>query len=593
MNSMAEKLRRGGVAVRSSDFRLYRRLVSKTKKYIPLFIACTLVNGFAMFLIFSSVGVLLQTIFSYVTGDGDIVEVEEVGLYLLVICVFAFAGAFATTGFTYIEEKSRILIRTEMMNSYFKSDERVVADLSSGEVLNRINIDLNAGLNLIGNYMSSWIFQPVVSGIISVVFLMAVNWVIALLCVLCGVLNAAVLKMSAEKIKKSSVKMVSDKNSVVAFLADCIEGASEIRTFRASDVFRGMLANRLDDYRDDTASYHKYEGARAAAMIFIADCFSVVLLLLLGAFLAEQGLIEFAVIMLALPLVDQIDEGIIATMNMQVFVKRYSPNLKRIFEVMDLPTEQKDDNQSDFAFKNMYFEEVSFSYGDRLVLDRVSFRIQRGDKVAFVGESGSGKSTIVKLVAGLYLPDSGRINADGRIVNEENVTVWRRHIAYMPQDIFMFDADVKTNIALNLNEQDMDKVKEAAADAGVADTIEAAYSGYETKLSGKENGFSGGQLQRISLARTLYQDRDILVIDEPTSALDPETEKVLQQKLESIPKEKTVIAVTHRLNLTQNFDCIYVVKNGKIVEAGGHNHLKSTGEIYSGMWELQQSKDEM
>ena len=593
MNSMAEKLRRGGVAVKNGDFRLYRRLVRKTKKYIPLFTACTLVNGFAMFLIFSSVGVLLQTIFSHVTGEGDIVDVGEVGLYLLAICIFAFAGAFATTGFTYIEEKSRILIRTEMMNSYFKSDERVVAELSSSEVLNRINIDLNAGLNLIGNYMSSWIFQPVVSGIISVGFLMAVNWMIALLCILCGVLNAAVLKMSAEKIKKSSAKMVSDKNSVVGFLADCIEGASEIRTFRASDMFRRMLTNRLDDYRDDTASYHKYEGARSAAMIFIADCFSVVLLILLGAFLAGRGLIDFSVIMLALPLVDQIDEGIIAIMNMQVFVKRYSPNLKRIFEVMDLPIEQKDDNQTDFAFKNMCFEEVSFSYGDRLVLDRVSFRIQRGDKIAFVGESGSGKSTIVKLIAGLYLPDSGRITADGRVVNGENVTAWRRHIAYMPQDIFMFDADVKTNIALNLNEQDMDKVKKAAADAGVVDTIEAAYSGYATRLSGKESGFSGGQLQRISLARTLYQDRDILVIDEPTSALDPERSEILKQKLESIPKEKTVIAVTHRLNLTQNFDCIYVVKNGKIVEAGSHNHLKNTGKIYSGMWELQQAKDEM
>lgn len=236
---------------------------------------------------------------------------------------------------------------------------------------------------------------------------------------------------------------------------------------------------------------------------------------------------------------------------------------------------------------------MSFSYGDRLVLDRVSFRIQRGDKIAFVGESGSGKSTIVKLIAGLYLPDSGRITADGRVVNGENVTAWRQHIAYMPQDIFMFDADVKTNIALNLNEQDMDKVKKAAADAGVADTIEAAYSGYATRLSGKESGFSGGQLQRISLARTLYQDRDILVIDEPTSALDPERSEILKQKLESIPKERTVIAVTHRLNLTQNFDCIYVVKNGKIVEAGSHNNLKSTGKIYSGMWELQQAKDEM
>ena len=94
-------------------------------------------------------------------------------------------------------------------------------------------------------------------------------------------------------------------------------------------------------------------------------------------------------------------------------------------------------------------------------------------------------------------------------------------------------------------------------------------------------------------AGTLYQDRDILVIDEPTSALDPERSEILKQKLESIPKERTVIAVTHRLNLTQNFDCIYVVKNGKIVEAGSHNHLKSTGKIYSGMWELQQAKDEM
>ena len=233
MNLMAEKLRRGGVAVRSSDFRLYRRLVRKTKKYIPLFTACTLVNGFAMFLIFSSVGVLLQNIFSYATGDGDIVEAGEVGLYLLAICAFAFAGAFATTGFTYIEEKSRILIRRKMMNSYFKSDEIAVAELSSGEVLNRINIDLNAGLNLIGNYMSSWIFQPMVSCVISVGFLITVNWMIALLCVFCGILNMAVLKMSAEKIIQEATE-----GSIVQY-ADAVRLDRSLLRRRPSELSGG------------------------------------------------------------------------------------------------------------------------------------------------------------------------------------------------------------------------------------------------------------------------------------------------------------------------------------------------------------------
>lgn len=223
----------------------------------------------------------------------------------------------------------------------------------------------------------------------------------------------------------------------------------------------------------------------------------------------------------------------------------------------------------DWKITAAYFAAVILSVGIQLIISRIMNRTGEGIKRCEAALNGKLANVlknriIVKLIAGLYLPDGGRITADGCPVNEENVTAWRRRIAYMPQDIFIFDADVKANIALDIRGQDMDKVKRAAADAGIADAIEAADSGYETKLSGKESGFSGGELQRISLARTLYQDRDILIIDEPTSALDPETEETLKQKLEGIPKEKTVIAVTHRLNITENFDRIYMVKDGRV-----------------------------
>jgi ABC-type multidrug transport system fused ATPase/permease subunit len=195
-------------------------------------------------------------------------------------------------------------------------------------------------------------------------------------------------------------------------------------------------------------------------------------------------------------------------------------------------------------------------------------------KIAIVGESGSGKSTIIKLILDLYKPDKGTVQ------KKKDIT-----ISYMPQSTTMFLTKVSNNISLN-SYPDIDKVKQVSIEAGVDEFIGLKEDGYEYVFS--DEGYSGGERERISLARTLYKDSEILVFDEPTSALDEKTERQIKQTIEDI-HDKTVVVITHRLSFVEDFDEIIVIDKGTIKEIGTHEELMKHKDCYYDMYQLQHS----
>lgn len=204
----------------------------------------------------------------------------------------------------------------------------------------------------------------------------------------------------------------------------------------------------------------------------------------------------------------------------------------------------------------------------------ISFAIQKNQKIGIVGESGSGKSTIMKLLLGLYKPASGTVK---KMQNQS--------ISYMPQDNSMFFTSAKNNISLSF-QGSMQKIEESSLDAGANAFIDKKEDGYDHMIQSGEEGFSGGECQRISLARMFYQDADVFVLDEPTSALDVKTEKSIQNIVDKI-SDKTIVVVTHRLSFVENFDRIFVVDNGKIVEEGTHQQLLDQQGVYASMYKKQ------
>ena len=213
---------------------------------------------------------------------------------------------------------------------------------------------------------------------------------------------------------------------------------------------------------------------------------------------------------------------------------------------------------------------LTFKYPDaeKPVLSNVSFDIPRGSSVAFIGATGSGKSTMAELILGLFMPDSGEILADGKNTRE-NLGAWRRSIGFVPQDIFLMDASIKTNIAFGINDDEIDeKALEQAVKAASLDKFIASLpDGLDTQVGERGTRLSGGQRQRIGIARALYRNPDVLVFDEATSALDNDTEAAVMSAIDSLQGSHTLIIVAHRLSTVQNCSTILKFEDGTVAVA--------------------------
>jgi len=218
--------------------------------------------------------------------------------------------------------------------------------------------------------------------------------------------------------------------------------------------------------------------------------------------------------------------------------------------------------------QDIALKDISFKYPgtDSWVLSDVELILPKGARVGFIGSTGSGKSTLLDVIMGMLFPTSGRLCVDGVNIDENNIGAWQRHIAHVPQSVFLTDASITENIALGmpLKEIDHGRIRMAAKQAQIAETIESWDSKYDEVVG--ENGvrLSGGQRQRIGIARALYKHADVIILDEATSALDDQTENRVMNKLEEISKDVTVLMVAHRLSTLKKCDFIVELEKGKV-----------------------------
>ena len=195
--------------------------------------------------------------------------------------------------------------------------------------------------------------------------------------------------------------------------------------------------------------------------------------------------------------------------------------------------------------------------------------------IGFVGTTGSGKSTIFDILMGLLPLNEGQLLVDGTVINNTNIKSWQRHIAHVPQNIFLSDNSFAQNIAFGLapDQIDFDRVKAAAKQAQIADFIESSLSGYNTIIGERGTLLSGGQRQRIGIARALYKNASVLVFDEATSALDNETEQFIMDEITSLNGDFTILIIAHRLNTLRHCDSIIELSNGKVLRQGTYDQL--------------------
>ena len=234
------------------------------------------------------------------------------------------------------------------------------------------------------------------------------------------------------------------------------------------------------------------------------------------------------------------------------------------------------------------FRNVSFSYGKEKVLDNVSFKVNKGETVALVGASGGGKTTVARLAARFYDVDEGEILVGGSNIKEYEKTALMRKIAFVFQMSKLFKMSLRENLLLgNPNASDKE-IEQALVRAGAKEIVDNLEKGLDTVYGTKGTYFSGGEAQRLSIARAFLKNADFVILDEATAFADPENEHIIQASFKELSKDKTTLMIAHRLSSVVNADRILVMENGKIVESGTHNELLTQGGAYKKLWDEYQ-----
>ena len=417
------------------------------------------------------------------------------------------------------------------------------------------------------------------------------NWKLASFAMIMMPLAAFIAKSLGKRIGKITSQASVQTGVFMTFLTEIIKGSRMIRIYQRENIEQKNADKNINILVDRNIKTMNIL-IRATPIMEILTGFMIAGVIYYAGILISSGELEvnnFFSFLAAMMLAYQPIRSL-ATINMTVF--QGATAAKRLFSVIDQPILIKNDESlPELKTKNcnIAYKNISFAYSNTKdkAIENIDIDIEGGSMVAFVGHSGAGKSTIINLLPRFYDPLKGQITIDDQNIKNVNLKSLRKNISLVSQDIVLFDQSVKSNISF-ANENASDKeILEACKFAAADEFIEKLPNKFDTMIG--ENGvrLSGGQKQRISIARAILKKAPIILLDEATSSLDADSEKIIQEAISNLTKNKTTLVIAHRLSTILDADKIFVLKSGKILETGTHSSLIKNCAEYKSLYEKQ------
>lgn len=386
--------------------------------------------------------------------------------------------------------------------------------------------------------------------------------------------------MMTEEMKKEREKYFEDLANLSAETVEYVRGIPVVKTFAQSvesfQRLHSLIIRLKETVMKLTVMYRNkmslYEAITASTAFFLVP----VAILLIGRGEEIRTVLGNSIIYLLLgPTFGMFIMRSTTITQFSFFATTALDNIDNILDYEELSYGEKQDFSEGLEFKN-----VSFSYGDEKILDQVSFRVNQGESVALVGPSGGGKSTIARLAARFYDADSGEVLLGKTNIQEYEKTALMKKIAFVFQGSKLFKISLKENLLLGKSDASDKEIEDALVSSASKEIVDTLEKGLETVYGTKGTYFSGGEVQRLAIARAFLKDAKLLILDEATAFADPENEYMIQESFKKLAKNRTTLMIAHRLSTVVNADRILVIDKGKLVEEGTHDELLQKGEVY-------------
>jgi ATP-binding cassette subfamily B protein len=536
---------------------------------------------------------LIATIEENVAGSGE--GLRNVTVLALAVIFIYIARALSRFGTNYVAHYAawNILenIRSELYDHIQKLSLKYFNDKQTGELMSRVINDTRNFEQLLAHAVPTIIVNGFMFVGVSVI-LFTMNGSLALYTLIpIPLLAWMVLKFSkmSRPLFGDAQDKIADVNSV---LQDNFTGIKEIKAFTQEKYESKKTSKAIAAYTKSILKALRLSNAFHPGIEFVSGL-GTIIVIFFGGRLALAGDMPISDIVAFLMYLDMFYQPVTSLGAINEGIQQALASAEKVFNLFDEIPESYDAKGAvtlERAKGDIEFKSVSFRYSENIpVLNNISFKVRRGETLALIGATGVGKTTIASLIPRFYDTDSGEILIDGINIKEISLESLRKQISMVSQDVFLFNGTVKENILYGNPDATEEEMIEAAKTANAHDFIMALENGYETQVGERGVKLSGGQKQRISIARALLKDAPILILDEATSSVDTQTEKLIQEALNKLKKNRTAIIIAHRLSTIQDADQIIVLKDGEVLEKGKHEELLKLDGLYANLCKAQSS----